>query len=172
MVAEVWKDILDYEGYYQASDWGQVQSLDREIVDSDGRQRLFRGRILKLQQHGTGHLIVGLSVASAVKIRLVHQLVLETFVGPCPPGCESCHNDGNPSNNYLTNLRWDTRSENIKDRFRHDQKPYQRCVKRSDGIVFLSVTEAARSVGGLQGNISNVCAGRNKSAKGYKWEYV
>jgi hypothetical protein len=51
--------------------------------------------------------------------RKVHRLVLEAFVGPCPPGMECCHNDGNPLNNRLDNLRWDTRRSNQLDRNRH-----------------------------------------------------
>ena len=47
--------------------------------------------------------------------RLVHRLVLETFVGSCPKGMEACHNDGNPANNHLSNLRWGTKSDNTID---------------------------------------------------------
>jgi len=32
---------------------------------------------------------------------------------------EGCHSDGNPSNNRLSNLRWDTRSANYDDARRH-----------------------------------------------------
>tara|TARA_R110000765_G_scaffold48048_1_gene98504 strand:- start:1104 stop:1514 length:411 start_codon:yes stop_codon:yes gene_type:complete len=49
----------------------------------------------------------------------VHRLVLEAFVGPCPPTMECCHYDGNRTNNKLTNLRWDTRSNNALDANRH-----------------------------------------------------
>ena len=34
---------------------------------------------------------------NSVRMR-VHVLVLTVFVGPCPPGLEGCHNDGNPRN--------------------------------------------------------------------------
>ena len=34
-------------------------------------------------------------------------------------GCEACHNDGDRSNNHLSNLRWDTKSNNQKDRVEH-----------------------------------------------------
>jgi hypothetical protein len=50
---------------------------------------------------------------------LIHRLVLEAFVGPCPPGMESCHNDGNPVNNVASNLRWDTHKSNFQDMRRH-----------------------------------------------------
>jgi hypothetical protein len=44
--------------------------------------------------------------------RLVHQLVLETFVGPCPENQETRHLDGIPANNRLENLCWGTSQEN------------------------------------------------------------
>lgn len=50
---------------------------------------------------------------------MLHRLVLLTFVGPCPPGMEGCHNDDDKSNNALTNLRWDTSSANHLDRTRN-----------------------------------------------------
>jgi hypothetical protein len=31
---------------------------------------------------------------------------------------ECCHNDGNPANNNLNNLRWDTRKSNVADALR------------------------------------------------------
>jgi hypothetical protein len=46
-------------------------------------------------------------------------LVLEVFVGPRPLGMEACHGDGNPKNNALSNLRWDTPQANKDDRQRH-----------------------------------------------------
>jgi hypothetical protein len=47
--------------------------------------------------------------------KLVHVLVLESFVGPCPEGMETRHLDYDPRNNRLVNLRWGTRGENIED---------------------------------------------------------
>lgn len=53
------------------------------------------------------------------KQRKIHQLILEAFVGPCPPGMECRHLDGNPANNRLDNLAWGIRPENARDRVRH-----------------------------------------------------
>lgn len=47
---------------------------------------------------------------------LAHRLVLESFVGSCPSGMQACHNDNNPQNNKLENLRWDTPKSNQADR--------------------------------------------------------
>lgn len=51
--------------------------------------------------------------------RLVHQIVLEVFVGPRPDGMEACHNDGDSMNNRLDNLRWGTRASNSADTRKH-----------------------------------------------------
>lgn len=48
-----------------------------------------------------------------------HRLVLQAFVGPCPEGMEACHNNGNPADNRLENLRWDTPSSNALDKVKH-----------------------------------------------------
>jgi hypothetical protein len=53
----------------------------------------------------------------------VHRIVLATFVGPCPDGYEACHNDGDPTNNNLSNLRWDTHRSNVDDTKRHGTWP-------------------------------------------------
>lgn len=67
----------------------------------------------------TGHLYVGLCKNKKRVNRFVHVLVLTAFVGPRPSGFDACHNDGNPSNNAIENLRWDTRRQNQMDRVLH-----------------------------------------------------
>lgn len=53
-------------------------------------------------------------------VKFLHHLMLETFVGPCPPGLEACHfPDRSPSNNSISNLRWDTRKANHADKLIH-----------------------------------------------------
>jgi hypothetical protein len=49
----------------------------------------------------------------------VHRLVLEAFIGPCPIGCQAAHDNGDPDDNRLDNLRWSSAKENIADRTRH-----------------------------------------------------
>jgi predicted XRE-type DNA-binding protein len=59
----------------------------------------------------SGHLLIALNG----KMYYVHHLVLEAFIGPKPVGQEACHLDGNPANNNVNNLRWDTRKSNVAD---------------------------------------------------------
>lgn len=47
--------------------------------------------------------------------RPVHQLILETFVGPRPRGMLACHGGNGLSDNSLKNLYWATPSRNCKE---------------------------------------------------------
>ena len=118
---EVWKDIPGYEGKYQASTEGRIRSLDRTIeVNYMGSIKIKRlkGRVLRPSRFNkTGHVSVQLGDGSERKSMPfpVHQLIAFTFIGPRPAGMDVCHSNGNPVDNRLENLRYDTRSENNKD---------------------------------------------------------
>lgn len=71
----------------------------------------------RLEQNG--YLRIGFRVKGVLIKHSLARVILETFVGPCPEGMQSCHNDGNPLNNHLVNLRWDTAKNNSQDRIRH-----------------------------------------------------
>lgn len=119
-MSEHWKPVVGWEGLYEVSDHGRVRSLDR--VDRFGRSK--PGVMLRPDANRTGHLRVHLYGPEGVSRPGVHRIVLEAFVGPCPEGMEGCHNDGNPGNNRVGNLRWDTRSANHFDKMRHGWRSY------------------------------------------------
>lgn len=112
---ETWRPVPHWEDLYEVSDRGRVRSLDR--VDRFGRH--FHGQILRADKIKGGYERVSLARGGAVVRRQVHHLVLEAFVGPRPLAMEGCHGDGDPANNHLSNLRWDTRPENARDTVRH-----------------------------------------------------
>jgi hypothetical protein len=65
------------------------------------------------------HTATGRRQRCAKVHQLVHQLVLEAFVGPRPDGMESLHGlGGKLDNRYPENLRWGTSSENHLDQYR------------------------------------------------------
>src|SRR5690606_28755671 len=53
------------------------------------------------------------------KGHLIHRIVMEAFCGPAPDGMEVCHNNGNPRDNRLCNLRYDTHKNNHSDQQEH-----------------------------------------------------
>lgn len=119
---EEWRDIAGYEGSYQVSNKGRVRSLYRTIRKKNGDTLTVEGRILRPGIRPDKHLIVVLRKSNKPRTRSVHRLVIETFIGPRPEGMECCHYDGNPANNCVENLRWDTRTANQRDLIRHGTK--------------------------------------------------
>lgn len=113
MTAETWKPVPDYEGIYEVSDLGRV----RRVSAAKGATQ---GRIIDGRTNKDGYRRVTLCAAPRPDLdKLVHVLVLEVFVDPCPPGMEACHGDGDPGNAALSNLRWDTPKANADDRRLH-----------------------------------------------------
>lgn len=119
-MGERWIPIPGYEGRYEVSDLGNVRSLARISVRSNGRPLPVRERILKPTAHyRSGHLRVFLEG----KCIEVHRLVAAAFLGPRPDGLEVCHWDDNPRNNHVSNLRYGTFSDNMRDRVRNGIHP-------------------------------------------------
>ncbi|CAN5951037.1 unnamed protein product [Sphagnum jensenii] len=108
--------------------------MRRKGGNDRGSDRTQAPRKMKTVIDSRGYTQVSLFIEGRVVTCKVHSLVLETFVGPRPEGMEACHfPDSDPSNNKLQNLRWDTHSENVRDRFRHREgatnKTCTRCTK-------------------------------------------
>jgi hypothetical protein len=116
---ECWAPVLGFEGLYDVSSDGRVKSLERTTLRIDGRTVSIHERILKPAQRAAGYLHVCLRKDGSYHTRTVHKLVLEAFVGKRPSGMECCHCNGDPSDNRLINLRWDTPKSNGYDRRLH-----------------------------------------------------
>lgn len=113
-VTEEWRPVFGYEGSYSVSSLGRVRAEPRIVRHSRGGEMRRVGGILKINLTGV-YPTVQLSSGGKIKLRTVHSLVLEAFVCPRPEGHEACHNDSDPMNCNLQNLRWDTRSGNFSD---------------------------------------------------------
>lgn len=103
---EEWRNIEDFDGLYQVSSYGNIKN-----------SRTGAYKALTLDKEG--RVYCGLWKNGKQKIVKPHRLVLKAFVGECPEGMEGCHNDGNPQNNHISNLRWDTPKNNHADKIRH-----------------------------------------------------
>lgn len=110
------KDVPGFPGYRVGSD-GSVWTCLKQVGNGrNGTKREYVAgdwRPMRLTRLPTGRLQARLRGRVH---RYVSRIVLEAFVGPCPPGMEACHGDGDVSNNRLTNLRWDTHRANEADK--------------------------------------------------------
>lgn len=112
---EQWRDVKGYEGLYKVSDQGRVLSVPRQLPQG----HTIPGRMKQQTPDEYGRPRVFLYRDGKQKTCRVHKLVLEAFVGECPPGMECCHLNDIKTDNRLENLRWDTRSANQIDRVRN-----------------------------------------------------
>lgn len=114
---ERWLPVPGYEERYEVSDLGQVRSLDFIIYRKNGATANHIGRVLRTYAGDDGRAMVSLGRGRKPR---VHKLVLLAFVGPpLIAEAEGCHNNGDVSNNRLTNLRWGSKSSNMLDIVKH-----------------------------------------------------
>lgn len=119
--------VLRLDAGVQAEEWRPWPGNAKYEISTLGRVRSWipwrsesLPHVLRPGTRRSGHLFVILLVDGKRRSRYVHQLVLETFVGPRPRGLMCRHRDDSPANNRVSNLVWGTQSENNRDRKRND----------------------------------------------------
>lgn len=110
-----WKDIEGYEGYYQVNKQGQVKSLQRTVIRSNGRSITFPEKILKGTVSEKGYVKVSLSKDNSHTKQTLHRIVMNAFVPNPDPSIYNHinHIDENKQNNNLTNLEWSKQADNV-----------------------------------------------------------
>lgn len=172
-MTERWRDIPEWEGFYQASDQGQIRSVDRVVPHARSDTLKLNGKILRAvpMNNKCGHLVVGLHKEGIEQTMLVHRLVALTWIGPCPPGQQVRHGPNGIVDNSVGNLCYGTRSQDGLDK-RRDGTHGGRVVRRSDGVEFINMHVAAEESDCGASHIWRVCNGHRISAGGYGWEYI
>jgi NUMOD4 motif/HNH endonuclease len=110
-----WRLIPGFEGLYDVATDGRVWSYPRATTP---------GGLIRHRLDDHGYHQVTLSKDGKHTTHRVHLLVLLAFRGPCPPGKEGAHDDGDKNNNTLPNLWYKTRGENIADQVLHGTHPW------------------------------------------------
>ena len=166
---EIWKDIKDYEGLYQVSNFGRVKSLKRKWVIKD--------KILKPTKNRNGYIMIILCKKSMKKNILLHRLVAEAFIPNTDNLPQVNHKDEQKNNNVVSNLEWcDAKYNNS-----YGTKLNRYSLKRSKPVLqydlqgnfikeWASAMECGRN-GFQQGNIIRCCRGKYKQHKGFIWKF-
>lgn len=156
---ERWRTIAEFPDY-EVSSWGRVRRIGAKRylrqAPRPGRYPHFR---VELRKNGRTYW------------RTVHILVLIAFEGPSPPGKDiGCHNDGDPANNRLENLRWDTQKANVEDMRKHGTlvcgercrfaKITEETVRKIRSLVGIPQRQIARQFDLHQSTVSMIRSGR------------
>jgi len=170
--------------------WGvpnEVAVLEGEVwkpyesawVSSLGRFKSSRGVVSTPKPQQSGYVRVKING----KDHLIHVLMAIAFGLPKRDDQTTVdHIDNNPSNNRLENLRWASRSEQIKHSYATNEnrasnapkqsKPVEARVLGTEAWVpYASSSEAARSLELYPGAISACCRGRYKQTGGYEFRW-
>lgn len=163
---EIWKDIPNYEGIYQASTLGNIRTVEGKITSNKLYEvRRWKSRILKGRgdYYKTGKR-VSLWKDGKVKECLVARLVALTFLGEAPEGFTVNHIDGNRLNNCIDNLEWVSLADNIRHGFSTGLYPTKQVkLQRDDKLLeFMSMAECDKFLKRAKGYTSNSLKKRSK----------
>ena len=181
---EIWKDIPEYEGLYQASNLGRVKSLERFRKGKNDSLASVKEKILKPSINHRGYYQVALCKNSIRKFYYVHRLVYEAFNGSIPEGLQVNHINEVKTDNRLSNLNLMTPKENINYGSRTEKcsKELKNRKDQSKSVLqftledilikeYPSIQQVYRETGFNQSNICGCCNGKRKQAYGYIWRY-
>lgn len=167
MVKEIWRDVPDYEGYYKVSNFGNVYSVRSALV-------------LKQSDLNKGYHVVKLQKEGFIKDFRVHRLVATVFIQNPLGLLEVNHIDENKSNNYVDNLEWVTRTQNVNHGTRNkrasnslkesNKRPILAIFKNGVTKEYSSANECARILGLSAGNINSVIRGIRNHTHGIRFQ--
>ena len=161
---EIWRDIPDYEGIYQASNLGNIRTHENKTTYTELRgTRHWKQRILKQKRttnaKGRTDARVTLWKDGRERTWLVSRLIGLAWCEGYDEGMTINHINGNTLDNRAENLEWTSLADNIRKGFKTGL--YVKCAKPillSDGRrvwAFASMAEASRYVGRNKGYVSN-----------------
>lgn len=90
--------IIDNKEYARYLDTNYWVSKDGDVWTNIFNKNIY--------QSASGGRKLYATVKIAGHTKGVHRMVLESWVGPCPDGCETDHINGDSLDNRLENLRW------------------------------------------------------------------
>ena len=166
---EIWKDIKEYEGLYQISNYGRVKTLN------PGYNKI-KSNIKSLRKCHDGYYRISLYKDKKIKTYYIHKLVAKHFIPN--PNNYSCinHKDENKLNNNISNLEWCTKKYNniysINKRKKHKKGILQFDKNQKLINKWKSIAEASKKLNISYNAIFRCCNNTQKYAGNYIWRYA
>ena len=166
---EIWKDIKEYENFYQISNFGVVRSLKRKNT---------KGKILKPSKDKDGYLKVTLSKQNKRKSFFIHRLVAQEFLSNYDNLPQINHKNEIKSDNRVENLEWCEHkyNQNFGTRNKRISKTLSKPIIQYDlEKNFIKIWEnakiASEKLNINRSNIVSCLKNKRKKAGNYIWEY-
>ena len=122
---EIWKDIKDYAGLYQVSNFGRVKALEKKrLCNQFGGFCISKEKIMKFGIDKNGYYLINLSKNNKTSTKRVSRIVAETFISNPDNFPQVNHINGIKTDNNASNLEWCTDNENKKHAFRTGLKSH------------------------------------------------
>ena len=181
---EIWKEIKEFEGYYEVSNLGHVRSVDRITTRHKGSkewQAVLKGKNIKPHIRHDGYPFVDLYKKHKRYGIVVHRLVAMAFVPNPNNRSEVDHINTIRTDSRACNLRWVNRSENNLNPITNKRmsearkgkgcKPVVQYDKKGNLIAkFPSICSAAKETGFNVATLIHNLQGKHINPK-YDWKY-
>lgn len=167
---EVWKEVYGFDTLYEVSNYGRVRT---KFFKRRGYTNSYR--ILTPVDNGNGYLRFNWSLNGKQKTVYLHRLVACAFIKNPNGYKEINHLDENKLNNTADNLEWISHKDNCRYGTRNKrtgEKNKKPIICIENGIVYLSIKDAAKDLGVAVTAVSNCLNGRSKTCMGYHWKYA
>lgn len=172
-MAEIWKDIENFEGLYQISSKGRIRRITKT------RKKLLKLYLdIKIGGYYTATLCKN-SKRTNVK---VHQIVAKHFIANPENKPQIDHINANRTDNRVENLRWVTHKENMNNPLTiiNNIKTHRKLMKpivqmTADGHfkqIYRSQKHAALMNGKIYQSIYAYCKHKCNDPSGDKWELL
>ena len=179
---EVWQDIPNYEGLYQASTYGRIKSVEKQRYTGKGGYCTEKEKI-KSPLNNKKYYQLKLSKDDKNTMYLLHRIIAFTFLPkPIQGQTQINHIDENPHNNRVENLEWCTPKYNVNYGTAKERISQTRKSKNNNGVqqikkgkvinTYSTCKEASEKLGICYNRICECARGEVKTFHGYEWKYV
>ncbi len=153
---EIWKDVKNYEGLYELSNFGKVRTVERIVLRKSKLGKLTNFKInskIKIANLSKGgYLTIAIVKENKTITTYLHRIIAEVFVEKEKPNYNVVnHINGIKTDNRIENLEWTSSSQNNI----HALDNFLRETRKNISIEFIEKVKELRNNGFKNYEIAN-----------------